>query len=617
MKLFKHLKREYRRIKSRFIRFNHHSRITLRNIGIILGILAVIASFVALADLTVRFGFEHDSNTFRWLDKTLRIVQITFIANVAYNLIFNFRETRETTRPVKWISDISVLITLLPLAYPNPANPWIPWLSSLLYSRFFLFAILTVYSILTISKALLQTLNKRTNPSLILAISFMFLIFTGALMMMMPKCNTGDLSFSDSLFLSTSAVCITGLTTVDISTTLTPYGLTILAFLIQTGGLGVMTFTSFFALFYTGNASIYSQIMVKDMIYTRSMNSLLPTLLYILVFTVIIEIIGAVFIFFSIRGILYESTTDEIVFSLFHSMSAFCNAGFSNLEGGLSNPGLMNSNQSIYLIISVLVFAGGLGFPVLVNLKDAILYHLRNFFNRITLRKRQHQLSYLYSMNTRVALATTTIILIVSIMLFLIFETNNTLAGMTVKDKIIQAIFNSLSPRSSGFTSVNPAGFLNITIILTLILMWIGGGSQSTAGGIKVNTFATMLLNLRGIITGKKRVTICSRTISTGSLRRANAIIAVSIISFSTYTMILLALEPDLPAKSLIFESASALFTVGSSLGITPELGTVSKYLLCSSMFLGRVGLLSLMSGLFARERANEPIYPTDNIIIN
>ena len=206
-----------------------------------------------------------------------------------------------------------------------------------------------------------------------LATSFLFFIIAGSFLLMMPKCTYHPLPYIDSLFVSTSAVCITGLTTVDVASTFTPLGLLILGLLIQTGGLGVMTFTSFFALFFSGNTSVYSQIIVKDMIYTKSINALLPTLLYILGFTVAVEAIGAVMIWLSIRDVLAVSLTDQIIFSLFHSVSAFCNAGFSNINGGMANPALMNSNQWIYLVISIIVMAGSIGFPVLVNFRDAFL----------------------------------------------------------------------------------------------------------------------------------------------------------------------------------------------------------------------------------------------------
>lgn len=357
--------------------------------------------------------------------------------------------------------------------------------------------------------------------------------------------------------------------------------------------------------------------MVKDMVYSKTFNALIPTLLYILSFTIAVEAAGAIAIFFSIHDILGLPLEDEIIFSAFHSLSAFCNAGFSNIEGGLSNPTLLHSNQLLYLIISILVMAGGIGFPILVNFKTAVARYIRKIWDFISRHKHRQYASHLYDLNTKIVIFTTGLIFIASTVLFFLFEYNNSLAGMSLYDKIVQSIFNAWVPRSSGFSSVNPAGFMNITLLMFVILMWIGGSSQSTAGGIKVNTFAIMILNLKAVILGRDSVTAFRRTISVPSLRRAHAVIAISIVSYALYSMGLIWLEPELSAKALLYEAASALFTVGTSLGITPMLETSSKILLCTAMFLGRVGIVSLLAGIAGVHNDSPARFPADNVIIN
>lgn len=545
------------------------------------------------------------------------LIQGVFIVNVFFNLIFNLRKTLRETRPIKCIVDVAIITTLFPILYPLPENPWSPWLAEIVYSNKFLLITLCAYSIVAVSYGIMHIMGKRTNPSLILSCSFLFCIFAGSFLLMMPKCTYTHIDYIDALFVSTSAVCITGLTTIDIPSTFTPLGLAILAMLIQIGGLGVMTFTSFFALFFSGNASVYSQLMVKDMIYTKSINSLLPTLLYIFLFTIVIEAIGAVFIWMSIHDVLAMSLHDQIIFSAFHSMSAFCNAGFSNLPGGMANPALMNSNQMIYIIISIIVFAGSIGFPILVNFRDVFFEYVKRGWNWLRGRQNGVKTVHIYNLNTKIALYTTSIILFISIVVFFALEQNNSLAGLSTYDKVAQSIFNSTTPRSSGFVSVNPAGFLNVTLIFVLFLMWVGGASQSTAGGIKVNTLAAVLINLKAIVLGRERVTAFNRTIAIGSIRRANAVVTISLMSFLAFAMILMLLEPKLPAKSLLFETMSALFTVGSSLGITPLLSPLSKILLTVAMFLGRVGIISLLIGVTGNKNGSPVKYPTDNLIIN
>lgn len=613
----KDLRYRARFIKNSYARFTSHFSATIRLLSNTLSIITFIAALLCLVTLTVFSGYDHNAGTISRLMKMIHAAQITFIVNVLFNMVFNFRVTIRETRIIKWIVDVTILLTLLPLVYPHPQHPWFPWLEQFLYSNRFLLPAVGAYSIVALSYGVMKVMGRRTNPSLMLAVSFLFFILVGSLMLMMPRCSYNGIDYIDSLFVSTSAVCITGLTPIDISAELTPFGLLILALLIQIGGLGVMTFTSFFALFFSGNTSIYSQLMVKDMIYSKTINALVPTILYILGFTLVIELAGAAAFFLSIHGTLGMTIEEELIFSAFHSLSAFCNAGFSNIEGGLSNPALLHSNQSVYIVASLLILAGGIGFPILVNLKSAFLNYIKRLWRALTRQKYRHGARHIYDMNTKIVLVTTMSIMIVSSALFFFLESDNSLAGMSLYDRVVQSVFNSFVPRSSGFSSVSPAGFLNLTIIMMIFLMWIGGASQSTAGGIKVNTFAAIILNLKAVITGRRQVTVFKRTISSDSMRRANAVVTLSIISYLFYAMTLIALEPGLPVKSLLYEAASALFTVGSSLGVTDELGNSAKVLLCTAMFLGRVGVISLLIGIAGRSKESYVKLPTDNIIIN
>lgn len=607
-----------KRFNGRFNRFLTRFNPLITGVGKSIGGLAFIASIACIVGLIVFIGYDHNPADRLLLIRIVKAAQIVFIAKILFNLVFNRRSYVSQTRIFKWVVDIAILVTLLPLLYPHPEHPWMPWLEQILYNKRVVFSIVGAYAIVEFCFGVIKVLGRKANPSLILATSFLFFIIVGSFVLMMPRCTVEGIDYVDSLFVSTSAVCITGLTPVDVAATFTPFGLLVLALMIQIGGLGVMTFTSFFALFFSGNTSVYSQLMVKDMIYSKTVNSLLPTLLYILGFTLVIELVGAVAIFASIHGTLDMSLEDELIFSGFHSLSAFCNAGFSNLEGGLSNPALLHSNQSVYLVASAIIFAGGIGFPILVNFKTAFFGYLRRLRRRLFGGARRYREPvHVFDMNTKIVMVTTLIVFAVSAVLFFIFEYDNSLAGMSLYDKIVQSVFNSWVPRSSGFSSVSPAGFLNITVIMMIVLMWIGGASQSTAGGVKVNTLAVIWLELRSVVTGKDRVTVYNRTMARDSVRRAAAVVTLSIASYVVYSMILVALEPGLPVKSLLFESASALFTVGSSLGVTPELGDLSKILLSTAMFVGRVGLISLLIG-FAGRRGDTPVgYPVDSVIIN
>lgn len=588
-------------LKGAYARFTGHWADTLRVLSVVFNILTVLASLLSLVAIALYGGYDASVVSFETVRPWLYICRGVFAANILYNLLFRFKVTFADMRPLRWVVDIAVLITFLPLNL-RPAV---------------FVVIIGIYAAIYLSSALMRLLGRHTNPSLILSASFLVFITIGSALLLLPKSTVNGISVIDSIFVSTSAVCICGLTPVDVSTTFTPLGLCILAAMMQIGALGVMTFTSFFALFFSGRPSVYSQLIVRDMFYSKTINSLVPTLFYTLLFTLAVEAVGAVAIYFSVVDTIPGYTTsDYLIFAAFHSLSAFCNAGFSTIGDGLANPVLLKGNQLIYLIISALVIAGGIGFPILVNTKDAIVARARQVW--AWLRRRHFtRRPHLYSLNSRVVLTTTSLLFIITAILFYLFENHGVLEGMSPYQKIVQSIFNSTTPRSSGFISVNPAAFAAPTMILVMVMMWIGGGSQSTAGGIKVNTFAAALLHLKAVIIGRQSVRAFNRRISVDSLSRAQAIIALSIISFAVLSIAMLLLEPTLPARAVLFESLSALMTVGSSLGITDALSTAGKSVLCLAMFVGRVGLLSLLMGMIG-ERIHPSIeLPEDNLIIN
>ena len=436
---------------------------------------------------------------------------------------------------------------------------------------------------------------------------------------MLPRSTVAGISWVDSLFISTSAVCVTGLTSVDVASTFTTTGFVIIILLIQIGGLGVMTLTSFFAMFFMGNTSLYNQLVVRDMVSSNSLNSLLSTLVYILAFTLAIEGVGMLAIWSDIHGTMGMDIHEELAFSAFHSISAFCNAGFSTLPGNLGNPLLMaGGHNPFYVYISLLIILGGIGFPILVNFKDIILYHVRRFWRFLhTWRWEGRRFYHLYNLNTRIVLIVTFLLLVVGTVSIALFEWNASFAGMSVADKWTQAFFNASCPRTAGFSSVDLAGLGVQTLLVYLILMWIGGGSQSTAGGIKVNAFAVVVLNLVAVLRGTERVEVFGRELSYDSIRRSNATVVMSFGVLFIFIFIISILEPNLSLLAITFECVSAISTVGSSLNATPLLGDDSKLLVALLMFVGRVGLITLMLGIIKQKKHTKYRYPSGQIIIN
>lgn len=609
-------KQRLRAAKYRYSLFTHHFARALKIGGGIIDTFAVIAALVSLVSLVILAGFDHTASDLKLIRHAIHSCQTVFVVQVLFNIVFRLKSLFKNGKLIKWIVEIAMLSTIIQFIYPHPEHPWIPFLERLLYSPYYTNTIVAAYSVVEISQAIMQLISRRTNPSILLTGSFLFFIIIGSLVLMLPKCTTSPISYIDSLFISTSAVCITGLTPVDVASTFTPTGLAVLAVLIQIGGIGVLTFTSFFALFFSGTTSIYNQLLIRDMVYSKTMNALFPTLIYIIVFTLSIETLGAVAVYCTIPDSLVMQQSDRLIFSAFHSLSSFCNAGFSCLPMGMANPALMTAGQSLYNVTSLLILAGAIGFPILVNFKDIIFNRAKTLWMKLRHRKCE-KIPHLYDLNTKLVLFTTFTILIVCSFLFFIFEYDNTLRGMSTWQKICQSVFNSLIPRSAGFASVDPNNFLPITLMIVVIQMWIGGASQSLAGGIKVNTVAAIFLNVRAVLTSSGRPWAYDRSISIGSIRRANTVIVLAFVAFFFFLGGVMIYDPQLSLKSMAFEVTSALFTVGSSLGATCVLSDESKVLLCVAMLLGRVGIISIFSGFFSHRRDISAHLPQENIIIN
>ena len=519
-----------------------------------------------------------------------------------------------------WIINGLLTLTLIPIILYLLGINDDTGLIKILENKTIYLLILLLISFIELSDAVITSLGRKSNPALMMAVSFLFIIMVGSGMLLMPRCiqHGVHLSWIDSLFTATSAVCVTGLTTIDVPSTFTCLGQLIVMLLIQVGGLGVMTITSFFALFFMGNTSIYNQMQVQDMVSSKSLASLWSTLLNIIGFTAFLELAGAVMIFLNIHGTIGLDLRHELFFSVFHAVSAFCNGGFSNYQDGMSAPVLMEGHSCLYIILALLIIFGGIGYPVLVNLKAAVSRHAKVLWKWINgHRYASLNIPNLFDLNTKIVLRTTTLLIVIGTVLIAFFEWNNTFAGMPIHEKLTQAFFNAVSPRTAGFISVNLNHMCIQSVFIYTVLMWIGGASQSTAGGVKVNAFAVAFLNIRAIIHGTTRVEFAGRELSSDSIRRANAAVFVSLIVLGIFIFLITLTEPNQPLKAIVFECVSAFATVGSSLGLTPDLHDTSKALIVVLMFIGRVGLVTMAQGLLKQYKNQNYKLPQDNITIS
>ena len=565
-----------------------------------------IAALCVIVGAILEFGFELSDRLKDEFDLVYFWAWNMFLLERVCHLVLTRRGKRRAAYNfIGWTVNGLLTLTLIPIILNILGIDDSTGVIRVLENRAIYLLVLFLISSIELSSTVISSLGRKSNPSLMMAVSFLFIIMAGSGMLLMPRCiqHGVHLSWIDSLFTATSAVCVTGLTTIDVPSTFTSFGQLVIMMLIQVGGLGVMTITSFFALFFMGNTSIYNQMQVQDMVSSKSLASLWSTLLNIFGFTAVLELAGAVLIFLNIHGTIGLDIRHELFFSMFHAVSAFCNGGFSNYQDGVGASVLMEGHCWLYIILALLIILGGIGYPVLVNLKMAVTKFSKG--------------RHLFDLNTKIVLRTTMMLIVFGTALLAFFEWNNTFAGMPIREKLTQAFFNAVSPRTAGFISVDLNSMCIQSIFIYTLLMWIGGASQSTAGGVKVSAFAVAFLNIRAIIHGTTRVEFAGRELSTDSIRRANAAVFVSIILLSVFVFLVTLTEPDLPLKAIVFECVSAFATVGSSLGITSSLQDTSKVLLVVLMFIGRVGLVTMAQGLLKQYKNQNYKLPQDNITIS
>ncbi len=454
---------------------------------------------------------------------------------------------------------------------------------------------------------------QKNNPALLFSLSFIAIIFLGAGLLMLPNSRNADLNFLDALFTSVSAVCVTGLIVVDTATHFTQMGQGIIMILIQIGGLGILTFASYFSYFFKGSSSLENQLTMNDLSSSSNLADVFRTLKYILGITFFIEAVSALSIYFSVIGNQFNSQWDRVFFSVFHSISAFCNAGFSTLSNSMAESGFQfNLGLQIFIIITFIL--GGLGFPIVANTVEFFKYR---FLRLLFSKKKYGHRPWVMNINSRINLVTTFSITGVALILYFLFEWNYSLNGFSIPEKMIGGFFGATTPRTAGFNQVSMDSLNLPTIIMIMGLMWIGASPSSTGGGIKTSTIAVAVLNTFSLAKGKDRVEIYRREISYMSIRRAYSIMFLSIWVIGTAVVIIRSVHPELNFQDILFEVVSAFSTVGLSMGITAKFGSIAKLILMAVMFIGRVGTLTLLIAFFKQVREKNYKYPTEEIMIN
>ena len=453
------------------------------------------------------------------------------------------------------------------------------------------------------------------NPGQIFILSFLSVILVGSLLLMMPNATNQPISFIDALFTATSAVCVTGLIVVDTATHFTTFGQVIIIGLIQIGGLGILTFVTYFSYFFKGGVSYETQLSISEMTYSSRMGDMVTTLKSILYVTFGIEALAAILIYISIYDLSGMSILERVFFSVFHAISAFCNAGFSTFTAGLYDESL-RFNYPLQLIISITFLFGGMGFLIVVNLLRYLRYRMQRALCRDG-RRYAYQ-PWLLSINSRITLITSGALLLVGLIGVMMFEYHGVLAEHSSwYGKLITGLFTAATPRTAGFNNIDMTALAFPTIMLTIFLMWIGASPNSTGGGIKTSTFAIAFLNTLSLARGQTKVEVFKREISDNSIRRAFSVMWLSLLVIGLGVTLISYDQPELDLIKVIFECFSAYSTVGLSLNLTTELSTFSKLVVSFIMFVGRVSMLTIFIALLKNRHERNYRYPTEEITIN
>lgn len=436
----------------------------------------------------------------------------------------------------------------------------------------------------------------KLNGAQILSLGFLALVLIGAGLLTLPISSKSRevTNFLDAMFTSTSAVCVTGLITLNTSTHWSIFGQTVIMTLIEIGGLGFMSFAVFLSLILGKKITLRERLVMQEAMNTHSIQGLVKMVKYILIFTISVQFFGSLLL--STQFIPEYGLSKGVFYSIFHSISAFCNAGFDLFGTSLVD---FSNNFVVILVISALIIIGGLGFAVLLE-----IYEFKGIKN--------------FSVHSKLVLITTGILIFTGSILMLLFEYSNpeTIGSMNIRDKFLNSFFASVSPRTAGFNSVSTSGMTLASKFLTIILMFIGGSPGSTAGGLKTVTCSILVLTVISVIKGREDTEVFGRRFTKEIVYKAFTIVFIGLSLVTIVTMILSYTEVGVSFIDLLYESVSALGTVGLTLGLTPKLSLIGKILIMFMMYLGRVGPLTVMLALTRKKKKLGYKYPEGKILI-
>ena len=468
------------------------------------------------------------------------------------------------------------------------------------------FALLGVFWRLRRLSSFLEEIAAR--PAQTILLSFMVVILAGTLLIMMPFSSSGEegIGFLDSLFTATSAVCVTGLIVVDTAVAFSIYGKIIILVLIQIGGLGIMILSYFTIFVLRRSMSVEDKMLISYMLSEKDMTKLARSLKNIIVITFSIEGVGALLLFLGYLPEFEGGPLGAFFAALFHSVSAFCNAGFSTFSDSLEG---IRNRPFLILVFSLLIILGGVSFAVITNVRQCVVNRYRRVIRNVSEKLVR------VSMNSKVVLAMSGILLLGGTLVVYGLEHAGTMSDYRLGDQYLSSFFQAVTLRTAGFNTIPFSGLRPVTYVAMALFMFVGGASGSTAGGIKVNTVVVMGAYLLASVKDRESVTIYRNSVSLNTVLRAFLILlfGVSTVAVGTF---LLALFEEAPLEHLLFEAVSAFGTVGLSAGITGALTAPGKIVVILLMFLGRLGPLTVLAAASLGGKKIRIEYPRGEIAI-
>lgn len=437
------------------------------------------------------------------------------------------------------------------------------------------------------------------SPARLIALSFLGTIAVGTTLLALPLAHAPGtrVGVLDALFTATSAVCVTGLIVVDTGTDFSRFGQVVIMVLFQLGGLGLLTLGTILTLATGRRVGYGERVRVQAQVNAFDVGSVLALIQSIVVLVVAIEAVGAILLFFRFVGL--RGVGDGIFYAMFHSISAFNNAGFALYAGSLTG---FVTDPLVSLTVIVLVVVGGLGFVVIVNLIG---------------RYRGERPARL-TLHTKMALSITGFLIAAATVVIIVLEWSNpaTIGELSLPGKLLASTFQAVTPRTAGFNTLDYAAMNPSTVLFSTLLMFIGGNPGSTAGGIKTLTFYVMAISLWSVVRQREDYIVFGRTIASSTVVRAGVVAFGGVMLCGAALTLLVITEPGMPMMPLLFETISAFGTVGLSLGITADLSPLGKVVIILLMYLGRIGFMTFALALVTEHPSREIRYPAEDVVI-